>query len=380
MHKHFITICLLLFIAYVFVTHQQNQKILTIGTAEPKYEFIEKVKTYVELFTADPKVMSLSDKDEPVLILIDPDEVDKSSKQKVITEQISPAKPMLNKEPVATSSAKKFVPEDPWQKKFYNVIYNVLHTRQGRELLEKILLNPREDTARNIHTQEANSYNNNSTIEVLQGEGASAGCGDVVTVNYTIRLVNGKEIENTRLANKPVTFQIGDGKVIKGLEYAIIGMKEGGLRRLVVPPSLAYIDEEFSQGLVGRNEFVTIDVELMSLKQSLKDWEDRIKIFQNFEGKRGHQILCSDEVYFTYKMTTSDEKIIINESNQVSFVMGSSKVPPAINKAFSGIKSESKRIVIIPASLLSSKISFLPANVKLPTRETIILEINTGMN
>jgi hypothetical protein len=54
-------------------------------------------------------------------------------------------------------------------------------------------------------------------------------------------------------------------------------------------------------------------------------------------------------------------------------------VPPAINKIFTDIRSRSKRVVILPSSLLyNKKINFLPTNVKLPAKETLLIEIETS--
>ncbi len=62
----------------------------------------------------------------------------------------------------------------------------------------------------------------------------------------------------------------------------------------------------------------------------------------------------------------------------MNFVLGSSEVPAAINIAFLDIKTNSKRVVILPSSLIyNKKISFLPSKISLPAKEMVILEIYT---
>ena len=153
-------------------------------------------------------------------------------------------------------------------------------------------------------------------------------------------------------------------------------MKKDGRRRLVVPPKLAYTDPKISKGLIAGNEFVTIDIELLEIKPALKDWQDKIRIFDKKEEVKRRPLLCSNPVVFNYTISTSDEKILYKSLKPAIFILGSSSVPPAINKAFSNIRRYSTRSVILPSSLLyGRKISFLPKNIKLPAKGMIILDI-----
>jgi FKBP-type peptidyl-prolyl cis-trans isomerase len=71
------------------------------------------------------------------------------------------------------------------------------------------------------------------------GEGAAAKMGDSVLVHYTGRLTNGKQFDSS-VGKDPLEFTLGAGRVIKGWEEGIRGMKTGGKRKLVIPPELAY--------------------------------------------------------------------------------------------------------------------------------------------
>ena len=382
MHNKWFTILVVLFIGYVLIKQPQQIELALAPEKEVKHEVIDKIKAYAELLTADPKELSLNNKSQPLIDSAKQAEVSpiNSLQDKNIQETAPPAAPVsASSNPVVLENRKDDPNFNAIQNKIANVVYNVLHTQQGKELLEKILLNPRDNGDAEKKEEEPNPYNNNSILNIVEGEGKSADCGDVVKVHYITRLVNGQEIENTYTSKKPNSFQVGDGKVIKGLEYAVIGMKKGGVRRLVIPPRLAYNNAKFSQGLVAGNEFVTMDIELIDLKLALDDWENKITIFQKPDENTGARMLCSNEVYFSYKISTTKEQVLFSSKQPVSFTLGSSMVPAAINKAFSGIKSNAKRMVMIPSSLLyNQKISFLPGNIKLPAKEMLIFEINTS--
>ncbi len=63
--------------------------------------------------------------------------------------------------------------------------------------------------------------------------------GDKVTVHYTGRLIDGK-IFDSSAGGEPLTIDLGSGQVIVGFEEAVIGMSEGELKSVSIPPDKAY--------------------------------------------------------------------------------------------------------------------------------------------
>ncbi len=266
------------------------------------------------------------------------------------------------------------------QNKILNFVYKALHTKQGQDLLEKLLTNPRA-----THEEEKptfNPYNNNSVVSILEGEGSEIKCGDKVTAHFTTRLVNGQVIENTRLNNKPRTFQVGNNDVIQGIEFATIGMKKGGQRRLITLPKYAYTKEEFSKNLVGNNEFITIDIEVLNANYAIDKIASSVKVLQDKKEKDGIYLLCGERVYFHYKLYDSNEKIIAqsNLKQPANIIIGSNQVPPSMNLGFDLITSRSKRLIMFPASSIYNQIiNFLPKNANIPPKGILMLEIDTNV-
>jgi hypothetical protein len=77
-------------------------------------------------------------------------------------------------------------------------------------------------------------------IELKVGAGKTAEAGDTVEVHYTGKLTNGKVFDSSRPRGKPFSFKLGKGDVIKGWDEGVAGMKEGGKRKLIIPPALGY--------------------------------------------------------------------------------------------------------------------------------------------
>jgi FKBP-type peptidyl-prolyl cis-trans isomerase len=86
--------------------------------------------------------------------------------------------------------------------------------------------------------------------------------GDVLTVAYTGYLWrNGKEFG----ANKALTFKLGGGNVMPGFDAGVRGIREGGKRRIRVPPALAYQDKGAGNGKIPPNSDLEFDVEVTSV-------------------------------------------------------------------------------------------------------------------
>src|SRR5215471_14555844 len=62
-------------------------------------------------------------------------------------------------------------------------------------------------------------------VEVLEGKGPAAKAGDTVEVHYAGRLADGKEFDNSFKRGKPIEFVLGTGRVIKGWDEGVAGMK-----------------------------------------------------------------------------------------------------------------------------------------------------------
>jgi len=102
--------------------------------------------------------------------------------------------------------------------------------------------------------------------ELTVGTGTEVKSGDTIAVNYIGYLENGQKFDSSYDRNKPFIVQIGAGQVIKGWDIGIIGMKEGGKRRIYIPSALAYGDQGAGNGLIPPNANLIFDVELLSVK------------------------------------------------------------------------------------------------------------------
>lgn len=80
--------------------------------------------------------------------------------------------------------------------------------------------------------------------DMRPGSGAgTAQQGSRVNIQWVLRKSNGYFVDSSEVSNSvPFIFTVGDNTAIQGLDEAIRGMKEGGVRRILIPPSLAFVD------------------------------------------------------------------------------------------------------------------------------------------
>ena len=102
------------------------------------------------------------------------------------------------------------------------------------------------------------------------GTGSEAKAGDTISVNYVGALENGTVFDASAKHGGPANFQIGVGKLIKGWDIGIPGMKVGGKRKLIVPPLLGYGSQNIGNGLIPPNSTLVFEVELIAVQETQK--------------------------------------------------------------------------------------------------------------
>jgi len=108
-----------------------------------------------------------------------------------------------------------------------------------------------------------------SQTDLVVGTGAEATSGLTLSVNYTGWLYDSTKTDNkglqfdTSTGRGQLTFIVGVGGVIAGWDKGIPGMKVGGVRRLIIPPSLGY--GAVRTGPIPPNSTLVFDVELLSV-------------------------------------------------------------------------------------------------------------------
>ena len=102
-------------------------------------------------------------------------------------------------------------------------------------------------------------------VDLIVGTGREAAAGDLVSVHYTGWLTNGTKFDSSVDRREPFSFPLGGGKVIRGWDEGVAGMKVGGKRKLTIPPQLGY-GSRGAGGVIPPNATLVFDVELLEIK------------------------------------------------------------------------------------------------------------------
>lgn len=118
-----------------------------------------------------------------------------------------------------------------------------------------------------VSPSQAQTSSSTGKLQVIDekiGSGQAVKKGDTVEINYVGTLTNGKEFDASANHGGAFTTQIGVGQVIKGWDDGIIGMKVGGKRKLIIPPSFGYGDQ--AVGSIPPNSTLIFQVQLVGIK------------------------------------------------------------------------------------------------------------------
>jgi FKBP-type peptidyl-prolyl cis-trans isomerase FkpA len=109
-----------------------------------------------------------------------------------------------------------------------------------------------------------------SQTDLRVGTGDPAAAGDTLTVQYTGWIFDGSKQDQkglqfeTNVGGTPLVFILGTGQVIAGWDQGLVGVQVGGLRRLVIPPDLAY--GAVRRGPIPPNSTLIFEVEITGIE------------------------------------------------------------------------------------------------------------------
>ena len=99
--------------------------------------------------------------------------------------------------------------------------------------------------------------------DIQVGEGKEVVKGALITTQYTGTLTDGTEFDSSWTRGKPFQCVIGTGRVIKGWDLGLMGMKVGGKRKLFVPAHLGY--GERSMGSIPPGSDLHFEIEVLEV-------------------------------------------------------------------------------------------------------------------
>src|SRR6202044_1764519 len=94
--------------------------------------------------------------------------------------------------------------------------------------------------------------------DLITGTGKAAANGDSVTVQYVLATYSSGKVVQSSWTSQPFSFTLGEGQVIKGWDEGVVGMKVGGRRELIIPPTLGYGSSSPGSGIAANDTLVFV--------------------------------------------------------------------------------------------------------------------------
>ena len=100
--------------------------------------------------------------------------------------------------------------------------------------------------------------------DLIEGTGTAAKNGDTLTVQYVLATYSSGKVVQSSWTSSPFKFVLGEGQVIPGWDKGVVGMKAGGRRELIIPPSLGYGAQSPGPGIAA-NDTLVFMVDLLNV-------------------------------------------------------------------------------------------------------------------
>ena len=113
--------------------------------------------------------------------------------------------------------------------------------------------------------QEVTTSSGLKYVDQVVGTGDAAVAGKTASVHYTGWLESGKKFDSSVDRGQPFSFPLGAGRVIKGWDEGVQGMRVGGKRKLTIPSDLGY-GSRGAGGVIPPNATLIFDVELLGVR------------------------------------------------------------------------------------------------------------------
>ena len=102
------------------------------------------------------------------------------------------------------------------------------------------------------------------SADLIAGTGLAVTAGDNVTVQYVLATYSSRKVIQSSWTSQPFQFALGEGQVISGWDKGVVGMRVGGRRELIIPPSLGYGAQSPGPGIAADDTLIFV-VDLLKI-------------------------------------------------------------------------------------------------------------------
>ncbi len=216
------------------------------------------------------------------------------------------------------------------------------------------------------------------------GRGLQPEEGELVTIHYVGTLEDGTIIDSTRRREEPLTFVLAAGEVIDGMDEAVSLMRQGDTAEFIIPPELAYGDQQV--GLIPPNSTLHFEIELINISPPIEvepyDTQGKAEITTEsgltcilVEEGSGRRAAPGFTVKVHYTVYLEDGTMIdssVKRGRPMEFTLGMGEVIPGWEEGIALMRQGDKMRLIVPPELAYGE-EGIPGMI--PENATLIFDI-----
>ena len=220
------------------------------------------------------------------------------------------------------------------------------------------------------------------TVYEINKKALKCDSGDNISVHYVGKLSDGSIFDDSYSREQPISFNLGQGRVIKGWDEGLQYLHLGDSALFIIPPDIAYGSR--SVGKIPANSTLYFTVKVVALKKGLKPWNiskaKKVKLDSAFsyaivQKGNGEAVQVGDRAFVQYSGYFTNGKIFdsshLNGDKAFGFILGRHRVIQGWEKGVLGMKVGEKRQIIIPYKLAYGK----EGRVPIPPKTDLVFDV-----
>lgn len=212
-----------------------------------------------------------------------------------------------------------------------------------------------------------------------EGSGQPAVCGQKVVIAYQSYLAQGNELPDSASADKPLRFTIGDGHAMPVFDRGVIGMKAGGKRSIVAPPTMTYGMEDYKRSDVPEGATVRMEMELLSAEPALPELDTMPYRIAEVAVGNGNMLICGETTTIRLKIWDLTGKLLYSNAGDkepITLTPGKSELMLGIEQGVIGMLEGGTRLLIIPPAFQKTMSGDAPkTDFPLPEAQVVMVEV-----
>ncbi|MDA1094622.1 MAG: FKBP-type peptidyl-prolyl cis-trans isomerase [Acidobacteria bacterium] len=211
-----------------------------------------------------------------------------------------------------------------------------------------------------------------AVTDIRVGSGATAAIGTRVTINYVAWLFDddGRDDKGMQVdSGNGLTFVVGGSQTIGGFDQGVVGMRVGGLRRVIIPPDLGF--GASAAGLISADSALIADITLVAVEPVVTDSAPftitDLVVGNGAVAATGDVVVVAFGGWLYDKSRPDGKGARFDTSSRFPFTLGAGQVIEGWERGIPGMRENGERRLIIPPELGfgNTQRGIIPANATL---------------